>query len=201
MFDHIIGATGLTEEKARKLGFNSGSVTGSWPDRPDYYPEMKNLFGKLVYELDSLRLLGLQLVGEGEVTRYIDVFSELLSRKSRVEDLINLEHGYTPAHSSPISPLNNLGYMAINQECEGIKNFNPLLLPTFKGIYIDVREPYEVDSNPFTEGCLQIPLSGIRLKLDEWNLDQEIMFICEKGPNLMKPLEYLRITDIKMFLI
>ena len=182
LFDNIIGATGLTEEKAKKLGFKTGSVIGCWPDRPDYYPEMKNLFGKLVYEKGSLRLLGLQMVGEGEVTRYIDVFSELLFRKGNLDDLINLEHGYTPAHSSPISPLNNLGFMAINQECEGIKNFNPLVLSTFKGIFIDVREPYEIDSIPFPHKCIQIPLSEIRLKLDELNLEQAIVCVCEKGP-------------------
>ncbi|MGB8319577.1 MAG: FAD-dependent oxidoreductase [Ignavibacteriaceae bacterium] len=182
LFDNIIGATGLTEEKAKKIGFNTGSIIGSWPDRPDYYPEMKNLFGKLVYEKENLRLLGLQMVGEGEVIRYIDVFSELLSRKRTVEDLINLEHGYTPAHSSPISPLNNLGYMAINQKCEGIKNFNPLLLSSFKGIFIDVRESYEIEADPFPHKCIRIPLSEIRLKLGELNLEQPIMFICEKGP-------------------
>jgi rhodanese-related sulfurtransferase len=143
---------------------------------------MKNLFGKLVYEKSSLMLLGLQLIGEGEVTRYIDVFSELLSRKGIVDDLINLEHGYTPAHSSPISPLNNLGYVAINQECEGIKNLNPLLLSSFKGIFIDVREPYEIESSPFQGKCIHVPLSDIRSKLDKWNLEEEIMFICEKGP-------------------
>ena len=182
LFDNIVGATGLTEEKAKKSGYITASVIGCWPDRPDYYPEMKNLYGKMVYEQGSLRLLGLQLIGEGEVTRYIDVFSELLSHKCTVEDLFDLEHGYTPAHSSPISPLNNLGYMAINQEYDGIKNFNPLFLSKFKGIYIDVREPYEVESNPFPENCLQISLPEIRLKLGEWKLDQPIMFICEKGP-------------------
>jgi NADPH-dependent 2,4-dienoyl-CoA reductase/sulfur reductase-like enzyme/rhodanese-related sulfurtransferase len=182
LFDNIIGAAGLTEEKAGKLGFKTASVIGSWPDRPDYYPEMKNLFGKLVYEKNSLRLLGIQLIGEGEVTRYIDVFSDLLSRQCTADDLINLEHGYTPAHSSPISPLNNLGYMIINQEYDGIRNFNPLLLSKFKGIFIDVREQYEIESSPFPENCIKIPLPGIRLKLDGWKLDQPIMFVCEKGP-------------------
>ncbi len=182
LFDNIIGATGLTEDKARISGFKTGSVIGCWPDRPDYYPEMKNIFGKLVYEKRSLQLLGLQMVGEGEITRYIDVFSELLSRKGTIENLLDLEHGYTPAHSSPISPLNNLGYMAVNQECEGIKNFNPLLLSTYKGSFIDIREPYEIELNPFPQKCIRIPLSEIRLRLDEIKLKQPIMFVCEKGP-------------------
>ena len=123
----------------------------------------------------------MQLIGEGEVTRYIDVFSELLAQKRSVEALLNLEHGYTPAHSSPISPLNNLGYMAINQECEGIKNFKPLMIPEFNGIFIDVRESYETDSYPFPGRCFQIPLEELRLKIDNFKIDQPIMFLCEKG--------------------
>ena len=182
LFDNIICAAGLSEEKAVKHGFKTAAVLGCWPDRPDYYPEMKNLFGKIVYEKNTLRLLGMQLIGEGEVTRYVDVFSELLSRKATVYDLLNLEHGYTPAHSSPISPLNNLGYMAINQECEGIRNFNPILLPSFKGIIIDIREPYEIESEPFQGACFKVPLSQIRLKLNNWNTEDQIIFICEKGP-------------------
>ena len=105
IFNTTITASGLTEKSANEHGYNVGSVIGAWSDRPDYHPDVKKLFGKLVYEKPGLKLLGLQLIGEGEVTRYIDVFSELLANNKTVFDLINLEHGYTPAHSSPISPL------------------------------------------------------------------------------------------------
>ena len=182
LFDNIIGATGLTEEKAKKCEIDAASVIGCWSDRPEYHPDAKNLFGKLVYEKRTLKLLGLQMIGEGEVTRYIDVFSELLSQKKTIEDLLNVEHCYTPAHSSPISPLNNLGYMVLNQEAGKIKNVNPLMVPAFSGYFIDVREPYEIDSNPFSEKCLLIPLSELRSKLNSWKLEQPVMFVCEKGP-------------------
>ena len=176
------------ENKAKKLGYNTGSVIGCWYDRPDYLPESKNLLGKLVYEKPGLKLLGLQLVGEGEVTRYIDVFSELLSHNGKIEDLLNVEHSYTPAHSSPISPLNYLGYMAINQEKDGVKNYNPFLLSSFNGIFIDVREPSEIESTKFSFHAdrfpgksIQIPLSELRLKLNDFDLDEPIMCVCEKG--------------------
>ena len=181
LFDDIICASGLTEKKAHKLGYETGSVIGYWTDRPDYYPEAKNLLGKLIYEKPGLRLLGLQLAGEGEVTRYIDVFSKLLARKETLEDLVNLEHGYTPAHSSPLSPLNYLGFMAINQEQDGIKNVNPLEFSSFDGTIIDVRETQEVESVPFPEKSIQIPLSNLRNKLNDFDLDEPIMFVCEKG--------------------
>ena len=188
LFDNVICAAGLTEKKAQKLFYKTGSVIGCWHDRPDYHPEAKNILGKLVYEKSGFKLLGLQLIGEGEVTRYIDVFSELLSQTKNVEDLLNIEHAYMPAHSSPISPLNYLGALAINQEKDGVRNFNPLLLDSFKGIYIDVREPFEVEASvsvhlesKFSGRLIQIPLSDLRFKLNDFDLDQPIMFVCEKG--------------------
>ena len=122
VFDLIASATGLTEKKAKQLGYNTENVIGCWSDKPDYQPEVKSLLGKVVFERNSLKLLGLQLVGEGEVNRYVDVFAELLANKKTASDLINLEHAYTPAHSSPISPLTFLGYMIINQEKDGVVN-------------------------------------------------------------------------------
>ena len=181
VFDNIICAAGLSENKAQSLGFNTGSVIGSWYDRPDYHPDAKDIIGKLVYERPGMKLLGLQLVGEGEVTRYIDVFSELLAGNKRVEDMLNIEHGYTPAHSSPISPLNYLGYMAISQEKAGIKNFNPLHISSFNGVFIDVREPSERESTPFVERAIQIPLSELRIILNSLNLEEPILFVCERG--------------------
>lgn len=188
LFDNIICAAGLTEAKAGRLGYETGSVIGCWYDRPDYYPEAKNIFGKLVYEKRTLKLLGLQLSGEGEVTRYADVFSELLSQNKNVEDLMNLEHGYTPAHSSPLSPLNYLGYMAVNQETDGVKNCSPAMLSSFNGSLIDVREPVEaeaaaVDLPALNSGgrIIHVPLSQLRLRLNEFEADKPAMCVCERG--------------------
>ena len=91
IFDLIASATGLTEKKAKLLGFKAESIIGCWSDRPDYHPDAKNLFGKIVFEKKSLKLLGLQLIGEGEVNRYVDIFAELLTNKKTVNDLINLD--------------------------------------------------------------------------------------------------------------
>jgi NADPH-dependent 2,4-dienoyl-CoA reductase/sulfur reductase-like enzyme/rhodanese-related sulfurtransferase len=181
VFDNVIGAAGLTEKKARKFGFNTSSVISCCSDKPEYHPEAKKLFGKLIYEKQSLKLLGLQLIGEGEVSRCIDVFSELLRQRKTVTDLIDLEHCHTPAHSAPISPLNFLGYMAFNQEIDGVRNFNPLLVSTFNGKIIDVRESNEVGTAPFPKKSIHIPLEELRLKLNDFDLTESILFICGMG--------------------
>ena len=182
LFNLIITASGLTEKNAKECGYNVGSVIGAWSDRPDYHPDVKKLFGKLVYEKPGLKLLGLQLIGEGEVTRYIDVFSELLANNKTVIDLLNVEHGYTPAHSSPISPLNYLGSMVINQEKDRVKNINPGQVSSFDGLIIDLREPSEIEAAVFSDKVIPIPLSDLRANRDKFKLDQPIMFVCEKGP-------------------
>ncbi|MFC2119537.1 FAD-dependent oxidoreductase [Bacteroidota bacterium] len=186
VFDLIISATGLTEQKAKQHSFKVGSVIGCWSDRPDYHPEAKDLFGKLIYEKDSLKLLGIQLVGEGEVNRYVDVVSELLANNKTVYDLLNIEHGYMPAHSSPISPLNNLGYMVLNQEKDGVVNVNTERLSSFNGLIIDLREAQEIMSAPFQRNAVHIPLSDLRIKRNDFELTKPIMFICEKGPRSLE---------------
>ena len=182
LFENIVCAAGLTEKKARKFGLETGSVIGCWSDRPDYHPEAKLLLGKLVYEKPGLRLLGLQLVGEGEVTRYIDLFSELLAERKTVEALLDVEHGYTPAHSSPISPLNHLGAMACNQELDGVRNLSPSQVASFEGTIIDVRESSEAESLPFPGKFIQISLSDLRTRLNDFAPDEAFLFVCEKGP-------------------
>lgn len=186
VFDLIVSASGLAEKKAKEYGYNAGSVIGCWTDRPDYHPEAKELFGKLIYEKESLKLLGIQLVGEGEVNRYVDVVSELLANSKTVYDLLNLEHGYMPAHSSPISPLNYLGYIVINQEKNGVVNVNAERLSSFDGLFIDLREAAEIDSATFFHNAVHIPLADLRKKRDDFDLDTPIMFICERGPRSLE---------------
>jgi len=196
IFNTIVCSVGLTEQIAFRCGIQTGSVIGTWADRPDYYPEYKNLFGKLVYEKSSLRLLGIQLIGDGEVTRYADIFSELLFNNKAVYDLQDVEHGYTPAHSSPISPLNFLGYMALNQEVDGMINTNPLDLELFNGTIIDVREDSERAESYTIDSSVHIPLTSLRKRTDEFPKDQKLLFVCEKGP---RSYEAARIFKNKEF--
>jgi len=181
VFDLVASASGLTEKKAKQHGYKVGSIIGCWTDRPDYHPDSKDLFGKLVFEKESLKLLGIQLVGEGEVNRYVDVVSELLANSKTVYDLLNIEHGYMPAHSSPISPLNYLGYMVINQESDGVLNVKAEQLSSFKGLFLDIRESEEINASTFLHNAVHVPLADLRKKLDEFDLNQPIMIICEKG--------------------
>ena len=182
LFNNNVCSAGLTEKRAKELGFKTSSIIGFMPDRAEYDPEGKTILGKLVYEKPGMRLLGLQLIGEGEITRYIDLFSILLSQKRTVQDLYNLQYGSNSVHSPSMSPLSYLGFMAVNQEEDGIKNINPLLAPSFNGIFVDVRELSEIESLPFSGKSIQVKLSELRQRLKDFSLDDPVMFFCQKGP-------------------
>jgi rhodanese-related sulfurtransferase len=114
------------------------------------------------------------------------VVSELLANNKTVYDLLDLEHGYMPAHSSPISPLNYLGYMVLNQEKDGVVNVKAEQLPPFDGLFIDLREAVEINASNFSHDAVHIPLADLRKKLDDFGLDKRIMFICERGPRSLE---------------
>jgi|DewCreStandDraft_4_1066084.scaffolds.fasta_scaffold00209_77 NADPH-dependent 2,4-dienoyl-CoA reductase/sulfur reductase-like enzyme/rhodanese-related sulfurtransferase len=157
------------------------SVVGCWYDRPDYMPESKSIFGKLIYQKHNLRLIGLQLVGYGEVTRYIDVFSALASNGLACQDLMEFEHSYTPPHSSPLNPLNFLGQMAMNQHFHNVKCVSPLAMNEFDGIVIDVRELYEVEDVPVPINSVHIPLEKIKDAMMNYDKRQNILVLCQRG--------------------
>jgi NADPH-dependent 2,4-dienoyl-CoA reductase/sulfur reductase-like enzyme/rhodanese-related sulfurtransferase len=181
LFDNIICSAGLTERKAEEFGYTTGSVIGIWSDKTDFQPDVKNIFGKLVYQKPGLKLLGLQLIGGDEVIRYIDVFSELLKERRTLKALLCLEHAFYHSHSSPLSPLNYLGYIAVNQEKEGIINFKPIQISSFNGLLIDVREMNDVETKPLPVKSINIPFSCIRSRVGDFDLNQEIIFVCTKG--------------------
>ena len=181
VFGFITASAGLTEMEAKRLNYKAEVVTASFYDRPDYHPDSKNLFAKLVYDKSIMRLLGLQLAGYGEVTRYIDSFSVFASNGMTCYDLIDFEHAYTPTHSGPMNPLNSLGAMAISQE-EGIQCISYLDAKDFIGQIIDLREEVEIQANPYAENAVFYSIMDYRMHFNEFDKDKPLLVVCQKGP-------------------
>lgn len=181
LFDKFICVTGLTERLARKTISNVGSVIGCWPDAPEYFRDSKPILAKIVYERPGLRLLGLQLVGSKDLTRYIDLLSELISRRRTLESLLQVELASSSHYSAPDTLLNHLASMAISQELDGVRNIGPMFNPSFKTTFIDVREAHERSGHPFPGCCINIPLSELRARLKDFEVNQAITFVCGMG--------------------
>ncbi|MEW5820070.1 MAG: FAD-dependent oxidoreductase [Cyanobacteriota bacterium] len=102
VFDLNVAKTGLSEKEALKLGYNYEVVTIKGKDKAGYYPGNKNMTIKLLAEKESQKILGCQIVGEGQVDKRIDVIVMALTSNMRLDDLINIDFAYAPPYSSAI---------------------------------------------------------------------------------------------------
>ncbi len=182
VFNQIFASSGLTEERAKQFGYNAASVVISSYDRPDYHPDVKDLVSKLVYDRSTYKILGLQMTGSGEVTRYIDSFSAFCQNGAELYDILEFEHSYTPTHSSPLNPLNNLASIALMQEENNLICFPANLLNKFTGVIIDLRERTEIQAEPLPVKAIEISITNIREKINEFDKREEILLICQRGP-------------------
>ena len=189
IFDTNVGAVGLSERAAKEAGFKTGVLWGSFPDKPDYYPEGKTMVLKMIYESDSGRLLGLQAVGAGDIFRRIDVFSSFLQRKATIDDLLDFEHGYAPPFSEALDPLYHLACMA-QAQMRGQKFVSSQadLTGDPELVLVDVRQTEEFETESLAEShgqCpapLNIPLEELRDRTGELDKSKRIVVSCKRGP-------------------
>ena len=190
-FETNIGGVGLSETAARADGFATRAVWGTFADRPDYNPETKTMTLKMIYEDGSDRLLGLQAVGKGDISRRIDVFSSLLQNEACVGDIFDLEHGYAPPFAEALDPLHHMAGIA-KALGRGARFAGPDAYPESidSGTTIlDVRQTEEVESTPLpadaAERCAEviaIPLDQLRGRLRELDPAKPYLILCHRGP-------------------
>ncbi|MEM4138635.1 MAG: FAD-dependent oxidoreductase, partial [Sulfolobaceae archaeon] len=92
--DLIVAKTGLTEQEAKKHGFNvitSGVIKAK--TRARYYPGGKDIYVKLIAEEGTLRIIGAQIIGFEEVLGRINTVAAAIMSNMNAEDLFFVEMG------------------------------------------------------------------------------------------------------------
>jgi len=97
--------TGLQEKEAKQAGISPVSVKIEGRTRAAYYPGAGKIFVKITFEQGSGRLLGGQIVGQEGAGKRIDVLATALHAGLTVEEMINLDLGYSPPFSPAWDPL------------------------------------------------------------------------------------------------
>ena len=73
--DKCIASTGLTEEVAKNTtNYNVGSVVVSDNYRPEFMPTFEEAKIKLVFDKDSRKVLGGQILSNIDLTQYMNTF-------------------------------------------------------------------------------------------------------------------------------
>lgn len=81
-----------------------------------YYPGGKMMTMKVLFEKESYRLLGAQIVGFDGVDKRIDVLATAIRAGIKAYELTELDLAYAPPYSSAKDPVNMAGYIIENMK-------------------------------------------------------------------------------------
>ncbi len=100
-----VGRTGLQEKEVQEAGlpFISAKIEGR--TRSGYYPGTGKIVVKVLAEKGTGRLLGGQIVGAEGAAKRIDTLATALHAEFTVEEMINLDLGYSPPFSLAWDPV------------------------------------------------------------------------------------------------
>ena len=183
LFDMTAATTGINEKQARKAGLSVDTVILSPMSHAGYYPGGKIMTMKVVFEKESYRLLGAQIVGYDGVDKRIDVLSTAIHASMKATDLKDLDLAYAPPYSSAKDPVNMAGFI-IDNISKGSKQWH---LSDLEGLLqnkavtlLDTRTPKEF-SQGHIEGFTNIPVDELRERISEIPVEKPVYVICQSG--------------------
>jgi len=100
-----VARTGLQEREIQELGLAHVTAKIEAQTRARYYPGTGPMSVKIFAEKGTGRLLGGQIVGKEGAAKRIDTLATALHSEFTVEDLINLDLGYSPPFSAVWDPV------------------------------------------------------------------------------------------------
>ncbi len=184
LFDLTVATTGINEAAAQKAGLSYEKLVLSPASHAGYYPGGKIMTIKLLYEKESLRILGAQIVGGDGVDKRIDVIATAIRAGLKVTELQELELAYAPPYSSAKDPVNLAGFMADNIVSGRVSQFHwdeiPALRLDEKAFLLDSRTPGEYERG-HAEGFVNIPLDRIRERIGEIPAGKRVYVMCQSG--------------------
>lgn len=184
VFNMTAAVTGLNEKSAKKAGLFVDKVILSPMSHAGYYPGGKVMTMKVVFEKETYRLLGAQIVGYEGVDKRIDVLATAIRAGMKATDLNELDLAYAPPYSSAKDPVNMAGFMIENIASGQLKQFhlediNALPLDGSVTL-LDARTEEEFSRGHVT-GFINIPVDQLRENLNKLPKDKPVYVMCQSG--------------------
>lgn len=182
VFDYSAGSTGLSAKRAQSAGYDTVSVITAAIDRP-HYMGGELLVLKMVADADSGRLLGLQAVGPGDVSKRVAIAAMAIQGRQTIADLANTDLPYAPPFSPPIDSFIMTAHALGNKMSGHMKGISCLevhkkLKNGETPFLLDVRAPDEFDQMRLNIAEQLIPLGVLRNRLNELPEDKSHEIIC-----------------------
>lgn len=184
IFDMTAATTGLNETNAKKAGIDADKVILSPMSHAGYYPDGKVMTMKVIFEKETYRLIGAQIIGYEGVDKRIDVLATAIHAGLKATQLKDLDLAYAPPYSSAKDPVNMAGFMIDNIAKGTLKQWfleDVEKLPHDGSVtLLDTRTIGEY-SRGHIDGFRNIPVDELRERLDEIEKDKPVYVICQSG--------------------
>lgn len=184
IFEMTGAVTGINEKTAEAAGIVYDKVVLSPVSHAAYYPGGQTMYMKVLYEKETLRLLGAQIAGYEGVDKRIDVIAAAIRMGMTADKLAELELAYAPPYSSAKDPVNMAGFMIENLETEKVAQFHWNDVEKLKCdgsmTLIDVRTAEEFDSGHI-KGFFNIPVDELREHIEEFDIRNPVYVVCQSG--------------------
>ena len=185
VFDYNVGATGLSEDNAKKLEIRVDTVINASPDRPGFM-DGKLIVTKLIVNANTCQILGAQCIGPGDVSKQIAIWAMAIQAKMCIEDMINCDFPYAPPFSLAIDHSIVTAHIMQNKRKGRFTGIKAKELKTKidnkEDIFLlDCRGYDEFEMTRLGKGETLIPISQLRDRLKELPEDKnkEIIAYCK----------------------
>ncbi|WP_112182286.1 MULTISPECIES: FAD-dependent oxidoreductase [Paraliobacillus] len=116
IYNHNIASTGLTVSAGEASGLAVGSAYIEDTYRPDFMPDNDVIKLQLVYELETHRVVGAQVISDADFTQAINTISIAIANDMTIEQLALTDFFFQPHYNKPINFLNQVALEAMAQE-------------------------------------------------------------------------------------
>ena len=184
LFDMTVATTGLNEKRAAAEGIDYDKTYTYSASHASYYPNATNMSVKVLWDKNTKKLIGAQIVGFDGVDKRMDVLATAIRFGAEVTDLKDLELCYAPPFGSAKDPVNMAGFVAENVINGTVRQFfwhDVEKLPRDGSVtLLDVRTKTEIDRGMIA-GFINIPLDDLRDNLDKLTKNKPVYVHCHSG--------------------
>ena len=184
IFDMTVATTGINERTAKDAGIDCDKVYLSPSNHASYYPGGTMMTMKVLFEKNTYKLLGAQIVGYEGADKRIDVIATAMHAGMTALQLKDLDLAYAPPYSSAKDPVNMAGFMIENIADGRLKQFfwdEVGALPDDGSVFLlDARTREEYTAGHIN-GFVNIPLDELRDRLSELPQNVPLYVLCQSG--------------------
>ena len=178
LFSFTAASVGINEKRAKELRINYETVITTPNTNASYYPGFSRLYIKIIYEKETTKILGGQIIGKKSVDKIVDTLATMIFKEGNALDLMDLDLAYSPVYSSAKNPLNIIGYIIDNIESGLVKQWQ--VKTDLDGVYLDIRDE-ESFKKSHIDGAINIPFNRLRENIHLLDKSKKIYINCYSG--------------------